>query len=56
VWLFYQGEQVRRFDWSNIFLSVNYLKTYTGKMQAWLAYHERPASTEVLPTSGAANT
>jgi Ser/Thr protein kinase RdoA (MazF antagonist) len=55
VWLFYLGEQVRRFDWSNIFLSVNYLKMYTGKMQAWLAYHERPASTEVLPTSGAAN-
>ncbi len=52
VWLFYLGVQVRRFDWSNIFLSVNYLKSYVGRMQAWLAYHERPALQEELPTSG----
>lgn len=49
VWLFYLGVQVQRFDWSNIFLSVNYLKMYVGRMQAWLAYHERPA----LPAGGA---
>ena len=44
VWLFYLGVQVRRFDWSNIFLSVNYLKMYVSKMQAWLTYHEHPGS------------
>jgi Ser/Thr protein kinase RdoA (MazF antagonist)/GrpB-like predicted nucleotidyltransferase (UPF0157 family) len=53
VWLFYLGVQVRRFDWSNIFLSVNYLKMYVGKMQAWLTYHERPARASMLPASGA---
>ena len=52
VWLFYLGVQVQRFDWSNIFLSVNYLKMYVGKMQAWLAYHERLAHQEAWPASG----
>lgn len=53
VWLFYLGVQVQRFDWSNIFLSANYLKMYVGRMQAWLAYYERPVLTEALPASGA---
>lgn len=55
VWLFYLGVQVQRFDWSNIFLSVNYLKMYVGRMQAWLAYHEQPVLAEGLPVSGAAS-
>jgi Ser/Thr protein kinase RdoA (MazF antagonist) len=44
VWLFYLGVQVRRFDWSNFFLSANYLKAYVGMMQSWLTYHEWSAS------------
>ncbi len=47
VWFFYLGVQVQRFDWSNIFLSVNYLKMYVSKMQAWLTYHERLGSQQV---------
>ena len=42
VWLFYLGTQVSRFDWSNFFLSPNYLKAYIGMLQSWLAYHQWP--------------
>jgi len=47
VWLFYLGVQVRRFDWSNFFLSPNYLKAYIGMLQSWLTYHEWPASDDL---------
>ena len=40
VFMFYLGIQTKRFDWSNIFLSENYLKMYVGKMKSWLEYHE----------------
>ena len=39
VWIFYLGVQTRRFDWSNIFLTENYLKMYINKVKNWLAYH-----------------
>lgn len=40
IWIFYLGVQCQRFDWTNLFLSENYLKMYTGKLKAWLAFHE----------------
>jgi len=48
VWLFYLGVQVRRFDWSNFFLSANYLKAYIGMLQSWLAYHQWPMTEQVV--------
>ncbi|MEO9511711.1 MAG: phosphotransferase [Flavobacteriaceae bacterium] len=39
VFMFYLGIQTKRFDWSNIFLSENYLKMYVGRMVSWMAYH-----------------
>ncbi len=40
IWLFYLGVQSCRFDWSNVFLTENYLKMYIGKVKQWLNYHE----------------
>lgn len=41
VWTFYLGVQSRRFnDWSNIFLSENYLTHYIGLLKGWLKYQE----------------
>lgn len=40
VFIFYLGVQAQRFDWSNIFLSENYLKMYVGRIKSWLDYHE----------------
>lgn len=41
IWIFYLGVQSQRFNnWSNIFLTKNYLKHYTGLLKSWLAYHE----------------
>lgn len=40
VWIFYLGVQSQRFDdWSNFFLSKNYLNHYLGMAQAWLNYN-----------------
>jgi len=40
VWLFYLGVQSQRFDnWSNIFLTENYLKHFMGLIYAWLDYN-----------------
>lgn len=39
VFIFYLGVQCSRFDWSNIFLSENYLKMYIGRIQAWTEYY-----------------
>jgi len=39
VFIFYLGVQAQRFDWSNIFLSENYLKMYVGKMKSWMEFH-----------------
>ena len=40
IWIFYLGVQSQRFDWSNIFLTENYLKMYIGKVKDWLKYHD----------------
>ncbi len=39
-WIFYLGIQSQRFDWSNIFLTENYLKMYIGKMKLWIDYYK----------------
>ncbi len=49
VFVFYLGVQAQRFDWSNIFLSENYLKMfYVARLKSWMAYHniEKIAVTE----------
>jgi Ser/Thr protein kinase RdoA (MazF antagonist) len=41
IWLFYLGVQARRFDnWSNIFLTENYLKHFIGLIVNWLEYNK----------------
>ncbi|MEM9831111.1 MAG: phosphotransferase [Bacteroidota bacterium] len=41
VWMFYLGVQSQRFDnWSNIFLTENYLKHYIGMIRSWLKYND----------------
>ena len=40
VFVFYLGVQAQRFDWSNIFLTENYLKMFVGKIQSWIDYHK----------------
>ncbi|MHA7943919.1 phosphotransferase [Formosa sp. 3Alg 14/1] len=40
VHVFYLGIQAQRFDWSNIFLSKNYLEMfYVARLKAWIAYN-----------------
>ncbi|MPR33143.1 phosphotransferase [Salmonirosea aquatica] len=40
IWLFYLGVQSRRFDnWSNIFLTENYLKHFIGLIIKWLDFN-----------------
>ena len=40
VWIFYLGVQSQRFDnWSNIFLTDNYLKHYIGMVKNWMDYN-----------------
>lgn len=46
IWLFYLGVQSRRFDnWSNIFLTENYLKHFIGLIRNWLDYNKIDRST-----------
>lgn len=41
IWIFYLGVQVQRFDnWSNIFLSENYLKHFLSVIRKWLNYND----------------
>ena len=40
VFVFYLGVQAQRFDWSNIFLTKNYLKMFVGRLKSWIAYNE----------------
>ncbi len=41
IWIFYLGVQSQRFDnWSNVFLSENYLKRYIGMVKDWLKYNK----------------
>jgi Ser/Thr protein kinase RdoA (MazF antagonist) len=39
IWIFYLGVQCQRFDWSNIFLTENYLKMYIAGLKSWREYH-----------------
>ncbi|WP_339886735.1 phosphotransferase [uncultured Flavobacterium sp.] len=41
IFIFYLGVQAQRFDWSNIFLSENYLKMFVGRIKSWLDYYEK---------------
>lgn len=41
IWIFYLGIQSQRFDnWSNVFLSENYLKRYIGMVKDWMRFNE----------------
>lgn len=40
IFIFYLGVQAQRFDWSNIFLTENYLKMFIGRIKNWIDYHE----------------
>ncbi|TYB75821.1 phosphotransferase [Bizionia myxarmorum] len=40
IFLFYLGVQAQRFDWSNIFLSENYLNMLVGRIKSWMDYHD----------------
>lgn len=47
VWIYYLGVQSSRFDWSNVFLTENYLKIlFFGRMKSWIEYHEAKDITE----------
>ena len=40
IWIFYLGVQSQRFDWSNVFLTENYLKLmYVARLKSWLDYY-----------------
>ncbi|NRS87340.1 Ser/Thr protein kinase RdoA (MazF antagonist) [Flavobacterium sp. 7E] len=39
IWIFYLGIQSQRFDWSNVFLTENYLKLmYVTRLKSWMEY------------------
>ncbi|GAL60660.1 phosphotransferase [Algibacter lectus] len=40
VFVFYLGVQAQRFDWSNIFLTENYLKMFVGRFRSWSDYYK----------------
>jgi len=40
IFAFYLGVQAQRFDWSNIFLTENYLKMFVGRIKTWIDYYE----------------
>jgi len=40
IFIFYLGVQAQRFDWSNIFLTENYIKMYVGRIKNWIDYYE----------------
>lgn len=40
VFIFYLGVQAQRFDWSNVFLSENYLKmVFVARLKSWIEYY-----------------
>ncbi|NMH89620.1 phosphotransferase [Flavivirga algicola] len=47
VFVFYLGVQAQRFDWSNIFLTENYLKMFVGRIKSWIDYYETPTGTSI---------
>ena len=48
IQLFYLGVQSQRFDWSNIFLTENYLKMYVGRIKSWVDYHKNKENISIL--------
>ncbi len=43
IWFFYLGVQCDRFDnWSNIFLTSDYLKRYIATIRKWIGHHNLP--------------
>ncbi|MCH4553096.1 phosphotransferase [Aestuariibaculum lutulentum] len=40
IFAFYLGVQAQRFDWSNIFLTENYLKMFVGRIKSWMEYNK----------------
>lgn len=40
IFVFYLGIQAQRFDWSNIFLTENYLKMFVGRIKNWIDYYD----------------
>ena len=40
IFAFYLGVQAQRFDWSNIFLTENYLKMFVGRIKSWVEYYK----------------
>jgi len=40
IFAFYLGVQAQRFDWSNIFLTENYLKMFVERIKTWKEYYE----------------
>lgn len=44
IFAFYLGVQAQRFDWSNIFLTQNYLKMYVGRIKSWVDYYDEKRS------------
>ncbi len=40
IFVFYLGVQAQRFDWSNIFLTENYLKMFVGRIESWIDYYK----------------
>jgi len=40
IFIFYLGVQAQRFDWSNIFLTENYIKMYVGRIKNWIDYYD----------------
>lgn len=45
IFVFYLGVQAQRFDWSNIFLTENYLKMFVGRIRNWIDYYEQKNNT-----------
>ncbi|MDX8341143.1 phosphotransferase [Draconibacterium sp. IB214405] len=40
IFIFYLGVQAQRYDWSNIFLTENYLKMFVGRIKSWIDYYK----------------
>ena len=45
IFAYYLGVQAQRFDWSNIFLTENYLKMFVGRIKSWLDYYKEKGIT-----------
>jgi len=40
VFMYYLGVQAQRFDWSNIFLTKNYLNMFVARIETWMDYNK----------------